>query len=249
MSSHIKYKHWFPHPANLRNDRRMKRAMKDLPGAVGYGAIVLVMEVLRCEPEYKYPVRDLDLLASEFDISLPILQTVIANYGFFKFYKDANEDMFISPLLNELMIPYHEKQKQNKIAGEISAQKRKIKQEQQLYVLSQLCSIQQVFDDCTTGAQENREENNTIDKNRGKNNLSVGNFQIFKKFVLEHYKNQIVCFGPLNYSSTTSISLNSLGFLHNDFNHKDLDSKEAILIWQWMFEHQNKLCKVKIKYD
>ena len=249
MKGNVKHMHWFPHPSNLRNDRRMKRAMKDLPGAVGYGVIVLVMEVLRCEPEYKYPVRDLDLLASEFDISLPILQTVIANYGFFEFYKDENEDMFISPLLNELMIPYLEKQKQNKIAGAISAQKRKIKHEQQLYLLSQLCSTQQVFDDCSTDAQDNREENNTIDKNREKNNLSVANFKVFKEFVLEHYKNQVVCFGPLNYSSTTSISLTSLGFLHNDFNNKDLDSKEAILIWQWMFDHQDKLCKVKILYE
>lgn len=241
-----KHMHWFPHPANLRNDRRMKRAMKDLPGAVGYGAIVLVMEVLRCEPEYKYPVRDLDLLANEFDISLPILQTIIANYGFFEFYKDENEEMFISPLLNELMIPYLEKQKQNKIAGDISAKKRKIKQEQQLYLLSQLCSTQQTFDDCGTGVQENREENSIIYNNRGKNKLSIANFQIFKEFILKYYKNKIVCFGPLDYLSTTPISITSFGFLHNDFNNEDLTPEKAILVWQWMFDHQDKLCKHRI---
>lgn len=242
--SKIKHKYWFPHPANLRNDRRMKRAMKDLPGGVGYGVIVLVMEVLRCEPEYKYPVRDLDLLAGEFDISLPILQTVIANYGFFEFYKDENEEMFISPLLNELMIPYHEKQKQNKIAGEISAQKRKIKQEQQLYLLSQLSSTRHMLDECNADVQDNIKENSIKENSREKNNLSVATFQTFKEFILKYYKNQIVCFGPLDYSLTTSISVSSLGFLHNDFNNKDLDADEAILVWQWMYKNQDKLCRV-----
>ena len=31
MKSNLKHMHWFPHSADLRNDRRMKRAMKDLP--------------------------------------------------------------------------------------------------------------------------------------------------------------------------------------------------------------------------
>lgn len=243
MKSNLKHMHWFPHSADLRNDRRMKRAMKDLPGGVGYGAIVLTMEVLRCEPDFKYPLEDLDLLATEFDISLPILQTVVNNYGFFEIVEEELGKVFFSPILNELMVPYLQKKQQNKIAGDISAKKRKIKQEQQLYLLSQLCSTQQMFDDCSTGVQDNREENSITDNNRGKNKLSIPNFQIFKEFILKHYKNKTVCFGPLDYLSTTPISITSFGFLHNDFSNKDLTPEKAILVWQWMFDNQDKLCK------
>jgi len=131
--SELKNKDFFPHPSNLRNDRRMKRAMKDLPGGVGYGAIVLTMERLRCEPDFSYPIEDLDLLADEFDISLPILQTVISKYGFFQI---ENEELLISPALNILMQPYQERKKQAQIAGRISAEKRKLKQQKQLEELS-----------------------------------------------------------------------------------------------------------------
>jgi len=137
--SEFKNKDFFPHPSNLRNDRRMKRVMKDLPGGVGYGAVVILIERLRCEENYSYPIADLDLLSDEFDISLPILQTVISKYGFFELIKD---EVLISPVLNTLMDPYTNRIEQAKIAGQISAQKRKIKQEKQLLELSKTDSTE-----------------------------------------------------------------------------------------------------------
>ena len=118
-------KDYFPHPSNLRNDRRMKRVMKDFAGGVGYGAVVLLIERLRCEPDYLYPVADLDLLADEFNISLPILQTIISSYGFFDLIKKNDEEILISPILNELMQPYKNRIEQAKVAGKISASKKK----------------------------------------------------------------------------------------------------------------------------
>ncbi|MDD2449611.1 MAG: DUF4373 domain-containing protein [Sulfurimonas sp.] len=131
-----KNKHWFPIPADLSQDRRMRRAMNDFKGGVGYGLILLLFENLRREPNYKYPLIDLDLLAKDFDVSLPILQTIIAKYGFFEVIKDENEEFFLSPLLSELMVPYDEKVEKNRIAGLKSAKNRKEKQEEQLKQLS-----------------------------------------------------------------------------------------------------------------
>lgn len=248
MMGSLKNKHWFPHPANLRNDRRMRRAMKDFPGAVAYGVIVLMIEVLRNEPDFKYPVRDLDLLASEFDISLPILQTLIGNYNFFEFKKFESEEVFVSPVLNELMIPYLQKQSQNKIAGEVSAKKRKLKQEQQLHLLSLLGSNQHVLDMSSLCVEENRKEENRKEKKIEEKNLSILNFQVFKQFILEKYINRQVCFGPLDYLQSTSISVTSQGYLHNDTSHKDLDGDAAILTWKWMFDNQDQLCKYTEEY-
>jgi len=243
MSCSLKNKHWFPHPANLRNDRRMKRAMKDLPGAVGYGVIVLMMEVLRNEPDFRYPTKDLDLLASEFEISLPILQTVIKSYGFFELFMSDDGEMFISPILNELMIPYIEKRKQNQIAGQISAKKRKIKQEQQLLELSQLNSSQHMSNTCQTSVTHNRQEYSTKEK---KKSLWCHDFKFFKDLVIQKYKDQVVCYGAANFERTTGINITTQGYLHNTFSNKDLSSDDAKLVWKWMFENQDKLCEIEV---
>lgn len=245
MSLNAKNTHYFPHPANLRNDRRMKRAMSDLPGGVGYGAILLLLEVLRSEPNYRYPMQDLDLLSHELGISLPILQTVVTSYDFFELKKDENEDVFISPLLNQLMEPYLQKKKQNSIAGKISAQKRKIKQDQQLYLLSQLDSSQHMSNESGTYVQENRKEKKRKEENRKEENLSISDFQTFKRFIIGKYRNKIVCKGPADYKTSTAISLNSLGYLHNEVSRKDLKNDDAIEVWKWMFENQQILEKIK----
>lgn len=237
----IKHTHWWPHPANLRHDKRMKRVMKDLPGGVGYGTVVLTLESLRCEEGFRYPIEDLDLLASEFDISLPILKTAVSKYGFFKVVEDESGKMFVSPLLNELMIPYIEKQKKNQIAGKISAQRRKLKQEQQLYALSQLCSSEHMLDKCQTHVKQNRIENKREDK---KTSLFY-DFKSFKAFVCEAYKDKVICYGPSNYSNSTAISVSALGYLHNNVSKKDLRQEDAFAVWHWMFENQDKLCEVQ----
>jgi len=235
----LKNIHWFPHPANLRNDRRMKRAMKDLPGGVGYGAIVLVIEVLRCEPDFKYPLKDIDLLAAELAISLPILQTVIKSYGFFVTTEDEHGQMFVSPLLNELMIPYIQKQKQNQIAGQISAKKRKLKQEQQLHILSQLRSSEHTLNDCLIDVAQNKIEKKRKDNNR--KSLFTG-FKPFKQFVLSKYQGKIVCYGPADFSVNTAISVTKQQYLKNNFTGRDLSIEDAYNVWGWMFENQDKLC-------
>lgn len=233
----IKNKHWFPHPANLRSDRRMKRAMKDLPGGVGYAAIVLTIEVLRCEPDFKYPFDDLDLLATEFDISLSILQTVISSYGFFETIQDEHGKMFFSPLLSELMNPYVQKKQQNQVAGKMSAEKRRKSQEEQLRLLSQLDSSQHVFSICDATVEQNRKEKNRIEKR-----ISLfSNFKEFKRFILDAYKNKIVCYGACDFLETTAIIVTNQGYLRNEATKKDLSKEDALKVWNWMFTNQDKL--------
>lgn len=244
MSNNLKHKHWFPHPANLRNERRMKRAMKDLPGGVGYGVTVLMMEVLRNEPEFKYPMKDLDLLASEFEISLPILQTVITSYGFFELFMTEDGEVCVSPLLNNLMLPYIEKQKKNQIAGQISAKKRKLKQEQQLLELSQLYSVQDMLSSSEAHGVHNRQQEIKVKENKS---LWLHDFQFFKNFIVNAYKDQIVCYGALDFKSSTGIKVTTQGYLFNTYSMQDLSPDEAKKTWKWMFENQDKLCEIEVQ--
>ena len=158
-----KNKHYWPHPSDLRNDRRVRRLMKDLPGMVGYGVAVITIERLRCEPDYSYPLADLDLLADEFAISVAILQTVISQYDLFDIRTEDDGEMVFSPLLDELMEPYIEKVQQAKRAGQISAQKRKLKQLKQLEELSHMDSDERSLNAGST--EENRKEENRKEKN------------------------------------------------------------------------------------
>ena len=221
--------------------------MKDLPGAVGYGVIVLMLEVLRNEPEFKYPMKDLDLLAAEFNISLPILTTVVSSYNFFEIKKDELEEVFISPMLNELMLPYLEKIEKNRIAGKRSAEKRaeKSKEKEILLQLSQLDSGEQVLNTCSAFVQENKEDKSRKHYKKEKNNLSYMNFSVFKEFIINNYKNKIVCYGPACFLQDTPISISSLGYLHNNLTSKDLDPEDAKKVWEWISENQDKLVKLE----
>jgi len=232
--SNLKNKDYFPHPSNLRNDRRMKRVMKDLPGGVGYGAVVLTMERLRCEHNQRYPLADLDLLADEFGISLAVLQTVISSYNLFSIEKNEQDEVFFSPLLDELLEPYRQKVEHNKIAGLISAKKRKEKQELLLKRLSVDNSTQHMLNTCST--EEKRKEKNRIEKNIL--NLSIANFSEFRKFIQENYVNKIVCTQPPGFLEHTTISISELGYLHNDYSKKDLSIEDAKEIWKFLFKSQ-----------
>jgi hypothetical protein len=104
---------YFPHFSNARNDRKVKRLRKEL-GAEGYGIYFMILETLRDEPDFSYPMQDIDLLASDFDVSEPKVRTVICNYSLFDVSKD---EKFFSPKLIEYLEPYFRmrKQRQNAI--------------------------------------------------------------------------------------------------------------------------------------
>ena len=96
---------YFPHYSNARNDRKLKRVIKDL-GIEGYAIYFMILEVLRDQPNFKYPIKDIDLLADEFGTTDAKLKVVISNYELF--IVDANSDFFSIKQIQYLQ-PYIEK--------------------------------------------------------------------------------------------------------------------------------------------
>jgi hypothetical protein len=96
---------YFPHYSNARNDRKLKRVIKDL-GIEGYAIYFMILEVLRDQPNFKYPIKDIDLLADEFGTTDAKLKVVISNYELFII--DANSDFFSIKQIQYLQ-PYIEK--------------------------------------------------------------------------------------------------------------------------------------------
>lgn len=105
--------YYFPHFSNARQDRKLKRAMKQL-GIEGYAIYFMLLEVLRDQSQLKYPMEDIDLLADEFGTSEQKVRTIICNYGLFQV---DDEEYFFSPKFFEYLSPYLEQKERNRLNG------------------------------------------------------------------------------------------------------------------------------------
>lgn len=106
---------YFPHFCNARHDRKIKRVLKEL-GIEGYGIYFMLLEVLREQVDFKYPLEDIDLLADEFGTSEQKVRTVICNYQLFEV--DGNENFFSIKQIYYLQ-PYIEKTERARNAAKL----------------------------------------------------------------------------------------------------------------------------------
>ena len=136
-------------PTNFRNSKNIKRLIKDF-NVQGYGVAVYLLETLAETHGHKYPLADVDLLADEMKVSVPVINTVITSYGLFEILECDNDKLFISLQLNKWLEPYYIKVDKLSRAGKISALKKKKKQEKQLLELSQSNSNQHMFNISST---------------------------------------------------------------------------------------------------
>ena len=136
-------------PTNFRNSKNIKRLIKDF-NVQGYGVAVYLLETLAETYGHKYPLSDVDLLADEMKVSVPVINTVITSYGLFEILECDNDKLFISLQLNKWLEPYYIKVDKLSRAGKISALKKKKKQEKQLFELSQFSSDQHMFNISST---------------------------------------------------------------------------------------------------
>lgn len=104
---------YFPHFSNARLDRKIKRVRKEL-GLEGYGIYFMILETLRDQENFNYPLKDIDLLADEFGTSEQKIRTVISNYDLFRITDDEH---FFSPKLLVFLQPYLEGKEKRRIGG------------------------------------------------------------------------------------------------------------------------------------
>lgn len=107
--------YYFPHFCNARYDRKLKRVKKDL-GIEGYGIFFMLLEALREQTDFKYPLCDLDLLADEFGTSVAKIEAIVKAYDLFAVDSENN---FFSPKLILYLQPYIEKSNRARVAANI----------------------------------------------------------------------------------------------------------------------------------
>lgn len=107
--------YYFPHFCNAKHDRKLNRVKKDL-GIEGYGIFFMLLETLREQPDFKYPLSDMDLLADEYGTSLTKLEAIVRGYNLFVI---DSEDNFFSPKLILYLQPYIEKVERARVAANV----------------------------------------------------------------------------------------------------------------------------------
>lgn len=103
---------YFPHFTNARHDRKLKRVQKEL-GLEGYAIYFQLLEILREQIDFKYPLKDIDLLADEMGTSEPKIKAVIANYDLFTIV----DECFFSIKQIYYLQPYIEKTQRARLAA------------------------------------------------------------------------------------------------------------------------------------
>lgn len=123
VGTHFRSKdaYYFPHDSNAKDDPKCVMLIEQL-GMEGYGIYWMLVETLRDQPGYKYPLALLPALARRYNTTPEKVKTVVCNYGLFIV---EGETVFFSRSLVKRMQPLEEKRRQASIAGKISAERRK----------------------------------------------------------------------------------------------------------------------------
>ncbi len=112
---------YFPHDSNAKDDPKIVMMIEQL-GLESYGIFWVLVEILRDQPEFKYPLALLPAMSRRYNTTTEKMRAVVMNYGLFQIHDD---EFFFSPSLNNRMLPLLEKKEQARLAAHIRWEKHK----------------------------------------------------------------------------------------------------------------------------
>ncbi|OHE05411.1 DUF4373 domain-containing protein [Sulfurimonas sp. RIFOXYB12_FULL_35_9] len=123
---------YFSHDANAKDDYKCMLLI-DQMGLEGYGIFWVLVETLREQKDYKYPLQLVPSLARKYNTTQAKMETVINAYGLFDI---DTQSFFFSGSLNRRMSFFEQKKQQQIEAGKRGVAAKKAKQEQLFLGLS-----------------------------------------------------------------------------------------------------------------
>jgi hypothetical protein len=139
----MKDAYYFSHDSNAKDDPKCVSLIEQL-GLEGYGIYWVLIEILRDQSEYKYPIALIPAIARRYNTTLEKVNAVVYNYSLFLI---IDNDFFFSESLKIRMQALENKREQAKMAGRMSAVKRSLKFNENS------TSAQQTFNDRSTDVQ------------------------------------------------------------------------------------------------
>ena len=146
--------YYFSHDSNAKDDPKCMLLIEELQ-LEGYGIYWLLVEVLREQENYKYPLRMVPVLARKFLTTKEKMLAVIYKYDLFVV---ENEEFFYSESLNRRMGLMNDKREQARLAGKKSGEARRNKAlEYKKEINATSTDVQQTFNDSSTDAEQLKE--------------------------------------------------------------------------------------------
>lgn len=163
--------YWFSHDSNAKDDPKSMKLIDQL-GLEGYGIYWVLIEVLRDQADFRYPMELLPILARRYNTSGEKMKAVVGTYGLFTI---DEEDKFFSISLNDRMQILEGHREQRRIAGLKSAAARSQKQ------LPQSTTVERPLNDRTNGGQlskvkYSKVKNNKVKESKEKDSVCVSVF-------------------------------------------------------------------------
>ena len=96
----MKDAYYFPHDSNAKDDPKCVLLIEQL-GCEGYGIYWILIEILRDQPGYRYPVALLPALARRYNTSVEKVNTVVSKYELFTV---EDNSVFLSEIITKYCI-------------------------------------------------------------------------------------------------------------------------------------------------
>lgn len=161
----MKDAYYFSHDANAKDDPKCVMLIEQL-GLEGYGIFWVLIETLRDQPGYKYPISLIPALARRYNTTAQKVEAVVRGYNLFEI---IDNEFFFSNSLNNRMQHLEYKRQIAIEAGKISAQKRK----------------QKLLNECSTDVQPTFNQRSTSKVKESKGNKSKDIKEINKENLLQ----------------------------------------------------------------
>ena len=183
--------YYFSHDSNAKDDPKCMLLIEELQ-LEWYGIYWLLVEVLREQENYKYPLRMVPVLARKFLTTKEKMLAVIYKYDLFVV---ENEEFFYSESLNRRMGLMNDKREQARLAGKKSGEARRnkaLEYKKEINVTS--TDVQQTFNDSSTDAEQLKESKVKESKVKEKKEIKIEEtkeefeFDIKKDLLLEEIK-------------------------------------------------------------
>lgn len=117
----MKQTSWFRHDSNAKDDHKIV-VLIDRLGMEGYGTFWVLIETLREQTDYTYPLSLVPILARRSGGDKDVMMRVITDYDLFEV---TDDDLFYSPSLLRRMSAYDDIVEKKRLAGKRSGEIRK----------------------------------------------------------------------------------------------------------------------------
>ena len=141
---------WFRHDSNAKDDPKCVLLIDQL-GLEGYGIYWVLVEILREQPDYTYPIALLPPLARRYNTTAEKMKAVVCGYGLFELRDDK---IFFSESLLRRMEEYNLLREKRKAAGALGGRAKSSGSKSQ-------ASVKQLPSNCQADAKQYIYSNNS----------------------------------------------------------------------------------------